>query len=103
MNNNRKNQHGGVRENSGRPKGTFNKPQIRDFITEEEVKKLVILAKKKAGGGDTNILKFLLEQVFGKAHQTGDLEISGGFDLVSLLKKTDESNRIDKNLQAETD
>ena len=105
MNKNHENQKtwGGRRENAARPTGTFNKPQIRDFISEEEVKKLVTLAKKKASEGDMNIMKFLLEQVFGRAHQTGDLEISGGFDLVSLLKKIDEPGGTDKNLPAETD
>ena len=53
----------------GRPKGATTRPQLRDHMSLKEIKELVATAKKKAKQGDTNLLKFLLEQVFGKAVQ----------------------------------
>lgn len=52
----------------GRPKGSTKKPVIADFITEKEVKLLVEMAKDQAVD-KPELLKFLLEQVFGKATQ----------------------------------
>ncbi len=60
---------GGKREGSGRPKGATTRPQIRDYITKEEVKDLVEACKKQAADGKTDLLKFLLEQIFGRAVQ----------------------------------
>lgn len=54
----------------GRPKGSKTKPQISDFVSREETQELINIAKEKAKSGDTVILKFLLEQVFGKAVQS---------------------------------
>jgi len=59
---------GGARKGSGRPKGSTNKYKIIDFFTHEEIVKLVEDAKKKAKK-DPQLMKFLLEQVFGKAKQ----------------------------------
>lgn len=65
----------------GRPKGSTTKPQLRDHFTPEEVTDLVRTAKKKAKTGDTKLLVFLLEQIYGKAPQSiefpaGDLKIT---------------------------
>ena len=56
----------------GRPVGTTTKPKISDYITEAEVKSLVATAKKQARI-KPELLKFLLEQIFGKAPQSLDL------------------------------
>lgn len=61
----------------GRPKGSVTRPQIRDFISEEEVKVLVADAKLKAET-DPTLLKFLLEQIFGKAPQAMELSNPDG-------------------------
>jgi len=52
----------------GRPIGSTTKPQFKDFITRDEVKKLVKLAKQQAET-KPELLKFVLEHVFGKAPQ----------------------------------
>lgn len=52
----------------GRPLGSRNKIRFRDHMGIKEIARLVELAKKKAET-DTTILKFLLEQIFGKAVQ----------------------------------
>ena len=52
----------------GRPFGSTTRPQFRDFITEDEVKKLVKIAKKQAET-KPELLKFVLEQIFGRAPQ----------------------------------
>jgi len=52
----------------GRPLGSKNRPQFKDYVDETEIKKLVKIAKKQAET-KPEILKFVLEQVFGKAVQ----------------------------------
>ena len=60
----------------GRPIGSKNRPQFKDYITEDEVKDLVRLAKTQAKTRP-EILKFVLEQVFGKAPQPVDANVVG--------------------------
>jgi len=62
----------------GRPKGSSNKLKIWQFVTPDEVTELVELAKEEAQDGKTDMLKFLLEQIFGKARQNVGLD--GGED-----------------------
>jgi hypothetical protein len=66
-----------ARENGkkgGRPKGSTTRPQIRDFFTPDEIKKLID-DTKKAAETDNTLKKFLLEMIYGKAPQ--QMEISG--------------------------
>jgi hypothetical protein len=65
---------GGARPGAGRPKGTFNWPQLRDQLSQEQIDALVIKGIERAEAGDSIMLRFVLEQVFGKAPQplTGD-------------------------------
>ncbi|PIV86015.1 MAG: hypothetical protein COW50_03795 [Candidatus Moranbacteria bacterium CG17_big_fil_post_rev_8_21_14_2_50_41_107] len=60
---------GGKREGAGRPKGAINKFKLRERFTDEEVMELVSEAKEQAKK-DPVMLKFLLEQIFGKARQS---------------------------------
>ena len=53
---------------AGRPKGSTSRPQIRDYFSDQEIRELVENAKEKAKT-DPLLLKFLVEQVFGKAIQ----------------------------------
>ena len=53
----------------GRPKGSKNKISFKSHLSNKEIEKLVNLAKKRAET-DGSILKFLLEQIFGRAVQT---------------------------------
>ncbi len=62
----------------GRPKGTFTRPQIRDFFTEEDIRNLIEDAKKKAQEGDATILRTLIEQIFGKPAQALELQGKDG-------------------------
>jgi hypothetical protein len=59
---------GGKQPGAGRPK-------IRDHFSEAEIAELVAAAKEKAIT-DPNLMKFLLEQIFGKAVQPigGDVD-----------------------------
>lgn len=59
---------GGKRPGAGRPVGSTNKYKIVDFFTDEEIVELVEEAKRKAKK-DPILMKFLLEQLFGKAKQ----------------------------------
>lgn len=60
----------------GRPKGSTTKPQLKDYLTKQDIQKIILTAKKKAKEGDTNMLKFILEQIFGRAPQS--IELPGG-------------------------
>lgn len=60
---------GGKREGAGNKKGNTKRPQLRDFISKKEVKALITEAKKRAKAGDTIMLKFIIEQIFGRAVQ----------------------------------
>lgn len=60
---------GGKREGAGRPKGSINKFKLRDRFTEQEIEELIMEAKVLAKR-DPVMLKFLLEQIFGKARQS---------------------------------
>ena len=71
----------------GRPIGSKNRPQFKDYVTEDEVKKLVKIAKKQAET-KPEILKFVLEQVFGKAIQP----VGGDFNANVIIQ-------FDKRLQ----
>lgn len=65
--------NGGARPGAGRPKGSTTRPQLRNYFTDKEIKELVEQLKERAKT-DSTVLKFLGEQVFGKAPQplTGD-------------------------------
>jgi len=54
---------------AGRPKGSTNNPKLRDQLTPKQVASLVNKAIQKAEEGDSYMLKFILEQIYGKAVQ----------------------------------
>ena len=70
----------------GRPIGSKTKPQFRDFITEDEVKSLVKIAKAQAET-KPELLKFVLEQVFGRASQPLTGEDGGPIALSGVVIK----------------
>ena len=61
--------NGGARPGAGRKPSVTNRPQLRDMPTQERIDNLVIKATEKADAGDSLMLKFMLEQIFGKAPQ----------------------------------
>jgi hypothetical protein len=75
-----------------RPRGSYTRPQIKDYIGNEDIIELTNLAVKKAKGGDVVLLKFLLEQVYGKAPQP--LTGNDGEVLQIVIKRYEED--IDK-------
>lgn len=71
---------GGKREGAGRPLGSkrsLTKELLRDVVTEKD--KLAILKKAviKAKTGDKDLLKFFLEQFYGKVPQQLDHKFEG--------------------------
>ena len=76
------NTNGGVREGAGRKKGSGNKLRVTDFFNGAERDQLILEAKMLAfGDGETkpdkDMIKFLWEQLFGKAQQAVDLTTGG--------------------------
>lgn len=61
----------------GRPLGSKTRPRFCDFITEKEVFDIIETAKRMAREGDSVMLKFVAEQVFGKASQSMDITTGG--------------------------
>lgn len=59
---------GGKRPGAGRPVGSTVKPALRNFYTEKELQTFVATLKKQALK-DPVIMKFVAEQIFGKALQ----------------------------------
>lgn len=81
---------------AGRPKGSRNKLRFKDHLTVQEVAKLVELAKKRAET-DGTILKFLLEQIFGKAVQPLGNETNEPFKLQILRAGDDKEFKLRPN------
>ena len=60
---------GGKREGAGRKKGSFTKPQISDFVSKKKINELIEVAMQLALAGNTAMLIWILEHLFGKAPQ----------------------------------
>jgi hypothetical protein len=65
---------GGIRPNAGRPKGSTNKFKITEYMTPEEIDRMVKLFLSQAKRSP-QLMRFLMEQIFGKAIQQS--KISG--------------------------
>ena len=86
------NTHGGARPGAGRKPGSSNKLKIADFFSPDEIDQVVMEAKLLAFGDgntkpDRDMLKFIMEQLFGKAKQTQIVEDEEGNQLAPLLVK----------------
>lgn len=77
-----------------RPKGSTTKPKITDFVSKEEIAELFVIAKEQARKNPI-IMKFLLEQVLGKAPQP--ISNDNG-DIFQIVIKRD-GNKDDKTIQ----
>lgn len=78
----------GHKKIGGKQKGTIQKPRISDYLTKSQVDTLVLKAYEMAENGNETMLKFVLEQNFGKAPQA--MEVSGK-DGQSLVITFDEA------------
>lgn len=84
---------------NGRPKGTRNKLRVTDFFNGEERDQLVMEAKLLAFGDgeskpDKDMVKFLFEQLFGKATQRQEIMGEDGKPLMfsiaeAIIQKND--------------
>lgn len=85
-----KKQHGGKREGSGREKKEITvekiKKQLKDYLTEDEIKEFVVELKIQAKT-KPELLKFTLEQVFGKAAQQVEMNHTGKLEMDVDIKK----------------
>lgn len=73
-----------ARENGkkgGRPKGSTTKPRISDYLNERDIDALLDKAYEMAVNGNEAMLKFILEQKFGKAVQPTDMNILGNMTI----------------------
>lgn len=87
----KKNQNGGARPGAGRKKGSTNKLRVTDFFNGEERDRLVQQAKDLTidsnGKPDKEMVKFLWEQLFGKAKQAIVQEDDDGNSVAPILVK----------------
>ena len=87
-----KNQAGGARPGAGRKPGSGNKLRPADFFNGEERDRLIQQAKDltidaKTGKIDKDMVKFLWEQLFGKATQRQLIEDEDGNSYAPLIVK----------------
>lgn len=73
----------------GRPKGSRTLPKIRDYITPEEVKELIQTAKEQAKERP-ELLRFLLEQIFGRAPQSVNVDGNLNVSISSILDELED-------------
>jgi len=78
---------GGPRPGSGRPKGSTKRPQIKDFITEEQAHAVVASLLAEALEGKTDAAKYIADQYFGKAMQTQEISGRDGADLIFAISE----------------
>jgi len=80
-----------------RPFGSKTRPQIRQFMYDDDIRDIMAVAIKEAKKGNAIMAKFLLEQIFGKAPQSMDLT-SKGESIIPLLNYVKEPDALRDNL-----
>lgn len=90
MNRNQKNQAGwgGIREGAGRPRGTYNKPRFADFVTPEDVQRLIKKALEMAENGDSAMMRHVLDHCVGRPTQPTDITTNG--EKLNIIQMSDE-------------
>lgn len=97
--------HGGKRMGAGRKLGINNRPQLYTKLSERQISDLLRLARRKALEGDTRVLIFLLEQIYGKARQAVDMtsaeeKIPTGFEHLTKEQLDEEIERLYSNFRS---
>lgn len=85
--------NGGKREGAGRKKGSrgsLTKQLLRDVVTTKEQKEILKAGLDKAKAGDKDLVKFFLEQFYGKAPQQLDHKIDELDEI--LIKRRNHKN-----------
>lgn len=70
----------------GRPKGSCIKPKLSDDLTDDEKKAILVKSLEVAFKGDTKMLQFFLEQIYGKAPQSLEADVQGNL-LLTIAKE----------------
>ena len=91
------NQNGGARVGAGRKKGSSNKLRVTDFFNGEDRDRLIVEAKLLAFGTadtkpDKDMVRFLFEQLFGKATQRQEITGAEGEALQILFDSSFDKN-----------
>lgn len=89
MNRNQKNQAGwgGIREGAGRPRGTYSKPRFADFVTPEDIQRLIQKALEMAENGDSAMMRHVLDHSLGRPTQPTD--ITSGGERLNTIQMSD--------------
>lgn len=67
----------------GRPIGSGNKPNILNYISLREIEDLLMKAKELAIKGDSRMIAYVLDHIFGKARQ--NIGLDGGENGKTLI------------------
>jgi len=81
--------HGGKRAGSGAKKGSrysLTKQLLRDVVTPADQKEILKAGLEKARKGDKDLIKFFLEQFYGKAPQQLDHKIDGLDEILAFRR-----------------
>lgn len=84
---------GGRQPGAGRPKGSTKRPVFRDYFTEKEILEVVARAKEQCKT-KPDILKMVIEQLFGKAPQTVDMNAN-----VSIMPSEEVKEKVKKSIE----
>ncbi len=79
---------GGKRPGAGRKKGSTNRPVIRDFFTDADIKALIVDIKI-AAKTDNRLKQWLGDQIFGKATQPVEGSGANGEIVVKIVNYGD--------------
>lgn len=95
---------GGARPGGGRPKGSKSKLVITDFFTPEDINRLVDeLRIQIYEAKDKDMIKFAVEQLFGKATQRNEHTGADGEQLVFAIAEAIITKNNVTNTEAERD
>ena len=86
--------NGGKRPGAGRKRGGRNaltKQLLKNVISEKDKAEILKKAVNKAKEGDKDLLKFFLEQFYGKAPQQLDHKIAG-IDEILTFRRSGKTN-----------
>ena len=72
--------NGGKRAGAGRPKGSGNLPNFRDYITDNDIQTWMEILRDQVVN-DPKLLMWALDHYYGKAHQTVEGNMTGSLTI----------------------